>query len=264
MLRLIFHFNGEILKARLPQPGEELTNPIRWHDNVEFELTDKMIFMMAWTSLIPDLPAKDAKCLVEIASARYPVSPHYEELHRLAPDLVVGYDDPEWVFFGGTFHPWHAGHQACLKLLPDEKTCFVLPDRNPLKDFRELDPVTTVIELSSKIKFKNKHFLVPTFLLDSKKNPTVEWVERVKKEFPNKKLSLLIGFDSLLTIHTWNRPQDLLTKLEHLYVVSRMEEDSEREKAAEFSRNAAPGLEIVFLGHHEFEGLSSTEMRKKK
>lgn len=262
MLRLFFHFNGDIFKARLAFPEEKFTKPLVWKDQIQFELTDSTMFMMAWTSLIPDLRGVDALALVSFVSARYPVSSDYQELNALCPNIVVGSNTDEWVFFGGSFFPWHAGHQACLKLLDEEKTCFVIPDRNPLKEIRDLDPVMTIIELSSRIRFKKNQFLVPTFLLDQKKNPSVEWVEKLRIKYPHKKISLLMGFDSLLTIKDWIRGTELLKQLHCLYVVSRMEEDSSQENTAMMVKAYAHNLEVKFLGRHEFEKLSSSEFRK--
>jgi nicotinic acid mononucleotide adenylyltransferase len=261
--KFYFLFNGEIFKARLPQPGENFTQPFKWKDEVEFEFTDKTLFMMAWTSLLPDLSPEDARNLVSLASARYPVSPDYEALHRMCPELVVGYDKDEWVFFGGSFYPWHSGHQACLQLLPDDKTCFVLPDRNPWKDLREVDPVLTTIELAGKIKFKAHQFLVPTFLFDHKKNPTIEWMEVLKQKYPSKKLSLLMGFDSFLNLSEWTRATDLLKLVDTLYVASRLENDDQRKSAESELKAIHSPLKVVFLGHHQHEGLSSTNLRKK-
>lgn len=263
MSKFFFLFNGEIFKARLPQPGENFTRPFIWKDSVEFEFTDKTLFMMAWTSLLPDLSPTDARNLVEFASSRYPVSPDYEKLNELCPDLVVGKDKEEWVFFGGSFFPWHSGHQACLQLLPEDKTCFVLPDRNPWKEMRAIDPVLTTIELAGKIKFKSNQFLVPTFLLDHKKNPTVDWIDRLKKKYPEKKLSLLMGFDSFLNLETWIRAEELLPMIHTVYVASRLENESQQKSAAEEIQKKYPSLQVVFLGHHQHENISSTNLRKK-
>lgn len=262
MTKFFFLFNGEIFKARTPQPNEKFTHAFKWKDQVEFEFTEKTMFMMAWTSLLPDLSPADARNLVDLASARYPVSPDYEKLRELCPKLVVGHDKDEWVFFGGSFYPWHSGHQACLNLLPDDKTCFVLPDRNPFKEVRAVDPVLSTIELTSKIKFKSNQFLVPTFLLDEKKNPTIEWMEILHKKYPDKKLSLLMGFDSFLNLSTWIRAGELLTILSTVYVVSRLEKEEEQQRVAGEVKKLNPNLNIVFLGHHQHENLSSTKLRK--
>ncbi len=263
MSKFFFLFNGEIFKARTPQPGEKFTNAYHWKDEVEFEFTDKTLFMMAWTSLLPDLAPKDARNLVSFASSRYPVSPDYENLRKICPELVVGYDKDEWVFFGGTFYPWHSGHQACLNLLPEEKTCFVLPDRNPWKETSDRDPVLSTIELAGKIRFRANQFLVPTFLLDNKKNPTIEWLEVLRTKYPKKKLSLLMGFDTFLNLTEWTRATELLPLLHTIYVASRLEKEEEQKKAEASVKALNPKLNIVFLGHHAHEQISSTSLRKK-
>jgi nicotinate (nicotinamide) nucleotide adenylyltransferase len=263
VIRLFFHFDGEILKVRLAGDEEVMIDPIVWKNRIQFELTKTNLFMMSWTSLLPDLEARNAEALLDLCSARYPVSFDYEELSRLAPTFVVGLESQEWVFFGGTFNPWHAGHQACLSLLPMEKLCFVLPDRSPHKDLENLDSVPTIIELSGKIKFGRNQFLVPTFLLDTKKNPTVNWIERLAEKYPKKKLSLLIGFDSLKNLPTWTRVQNLLPKINSLYVASRLEKDIEQNVVSAKLRLETPHLQIHFLGHHEHESLSSTDLRRK-
>lgn len=256
-------FNGELFKARLPQPGEAFTHSFHWKDKLEFEFTDKTLFMMAWTSLLPDLDPADARNLVDFASARYPLSPDYEALRTLCPDLVVGQDKDEWVFFGGSFFPWHSGHQACLNLLPDDKTCFVIPDRNPWKEARDMDPVFTTIELAGKIRFKANQFLCPTFLLESKKNPTVEWIEDLHRRFPQKKLSLLLGFDSFRSLPEWTRATELLPKLHAVYVASRLETAEDQKLALEKTQGLCPGLQVQYLGRHLFENASSTALRKR-
>ncbi len=263
MIRLFFHFDGEILKVRLAGDEEVMASPMVWKNRIQFELTQTNLFMMSWTSLLPDLEARNAEALLDLCSARYPVSTDYAELSRLAPNFVVGLEADEWVFFGGTFNPWHAGHQACLSLLPKEKLCFVLPDRSPHKDLGDLDSVPTIIELSGKIKFGKNQFLVPTFLLDKKINPTVFWVERLSEQYPDKKLSLLIGFDSLKNLPTWTRPQDLLPKISVLYVASRLEKEIEQNVVSAKLRLDYPNLQIQFLGRHDHEALSSTDLRRK-
>lgn len=264
MAKFIFKFDGELFRVRLLQPGEKFTNPIQWEEDVQFEMTESSMFMVAWTSLLPDLSPEEANALARIAGARYPVSPDYEKLKNLCPQITVGGQTEEWVFFGGSFHPWHKGHQACLNLLPEDKSCFVLPDRNPLKEVREVHLVSTIIELASKIKFHKNQFLVPTFLLEEKANPTAHWLRRIRTENPEKKLSLLLGFDSLRTIHQWIDYKDVLADLNCIYVVSRLENDEERENVMESLVKLTPDLMIQHLGHHDFEGISSTDMRRRK
>ncbi len=218
---------------------------------------------MVWTSLLPDLAPQHANALVDLVSARYPVTKKYSKLKELCPELCFKQTSDEWVFYGGTFNPWHLGHQACLDLLPEDKVCWVLPDRNPQKELRDLHTVFTILELSNKARFKKQQFLVPTFLLEHKKNPTVEWIEKLHQEFPHIKLSLLMGFDSFSKMKTWVRADDLLPKLHAIYVVSRLEQEVERRNALDDARALGSNLNIVFLGHHDYELVSSTDLRKK-
>ena len=258
MLKIFLHVDEQRLKVREAAQGEELVNPIRW-GNLEFSYTENSNFMMLWSSLLPDLSAAKARALIALQSDRYPVSPRFEELKKMAPPLVYTDSAPEWVFYGGSFNPWHNGHQASINLMPDDKPCFVLPDINPHKPLRDFDLTITVLELSTRIRLKKNQFLVPTFLMESQKNPTVNWIERLKNSYPDKELSLLMGFDSFAAICTWTRCDDLLTKLSRVYVVSRQETDQMREEA----RRKVPNLEVIFLGRHEYEDISSTQLRQK-
>ncbi|MGE3609998.1 MAG: hypothetical protein AB7I27_10465 [Bacteriovoracaceae bacterium] len=263
MLRLFFYTQDRILKVRPARMDEAFTHPTEWR-TLQFEVTTNKNYTMAWTSLLPDLDPKDANSLLDLVGARYPVSPKYETLRQLCSEIVFNKEADEWVFFGGSFNPWHKGHQACLKLLGQEKYCFVIPDRNPFKELRELEPVSTILELSSKIRFGERQFLVPTFLLDHKKNPTIEWVSMLKQKYPDKRISLLMGYDGLSQITSWTRASELLPMLDTLYVAARLENDEMREKALQKITPLAPALKIEFLGRHEFENLSSTEIRQKK
>jgi nicotinate-nucleotide adenylyltransferase len=219
--------------------------------------------MINWPIILPELSPETAQSLLDLVGARYPFSPYHEELKHICPELLFTQDSEEWVFFGGSFNPWHKGHQACLDLLPEDKLCFILPDRSPLKELKVIEPVATILELITKIKFRKHHYIAPTFLLDFQQNPTVTWVEKLQKDFPKKKISLLIGFDSFRGILKWVRSEELLNVLHGLYVVSRMEDKEERDDVANPVRALAKDLNITFLGGHKFEDISSTELRNK-
>jgi len=263
MERLYLHLDNEVLKARKVEPYEKLSNPLVWKD-LEFEFTTSRLLMINWPIILPELSPLTARSLLDLVGARYPFSPHHQKLKELCPELLFTKKSDEWVFFGGTFNPWHKGHQACLNLLPEDKLCFILPDRSPLKELKVVEPVSTVLELVSKIKFGKHHYIAPTFLLDFQTNPTVTWIEKLQQDFPQQKLSLLMGFDSLKNIMKWVRPEELLNIVHTIYVASRLEDDEEREEVAGPLRKVAPRLNIEFLGRHEFELLSSTEIRSKK
>jgi nicotinic acid mononucleotide adenylyltransferase len=263
-LRLVFYTKGPSLKVRTALPGEEIENCCQWKDKLEYTVSDDGNFTMLWTSLLPDLAPPYAHALIELVAARYPVSIEYEKLRSQCPQIAYPVDTEEWVFYGGTFTPWHPGHQACLELLPSDKVCFILPDRNPLKANHDIDPVSKILEISNRAKFHPKQFLVPTFLLLSEKNPTFDWIEQLHRSFPGQRLSLLLGFDSFENLPQWRRYEDLLRILYRIYVVSRLEDEHKAHAAKENALQANPQLSVVFLGRHPHEKHSSTLLNKKK
>lgn len=263
MLRLVFYTKEKKLKVREAFPAETFLKTCQWEE-IEFTVGESGDFTMLWTSLLPDLPPGHAESLLRLVSARFPLSKDQGKLLNECPELIFENQDDEWVFFGGSFNPWHSGHQACLDLIPKEKTCFILPDRNPQKEILKENPVPKILEISSKAKLKDKQFIVPTFLLEERKNPTVEWIEKLSLEHPDKKLSLLMGFDGLSQIQGWIRASDLLKKLNSIYYVARLESEEDRNRVIENLRHFNPKLELVFLGRHEHEHMSSTNIRNKK
>ncbi len=260
--KLFLYLENELVKARLVEPWEELSSPLKWGD-LEFEITSSSLRMVTWPNLIPELSPETARSFLDLIASRYPFSRDRAELQKICPQLLFKDNVDEWVFFAGTFNPWHKGHQACLNLLPKDKWCFILPDKNPFKEDSLREPVATSLELIRKINFGPHHYFVPTFLINQEKNPTINWIEQVRSRFPEQKLSLLMGFDSFKSLESWHRSEDLLKNLNKIYVVSRLEDDSERDEGLGPIKRTAPHLEIEFLGRHEFENLSSTELRKK-
>lgn len=263
MLKLVF-CTKDRLKVRLATSEDNFEKSCKWKDRLEFIMSDESRFTMIWSSLLPDLEPEYALAFIDLVSARYPLSPDYPLLKSLCPGITFDHDFDEIVFFGGTFNPWHQGHQACLNLIPKDKTLLILPDRNPQKELRELEPVYTLLQISSRARLKDNQYLVPTFLLEQKKNPTVEWVEKLKNDFPTLNISLLMGFDSFSTLKTWIRTGDLLPKIHTIYVVSRLEDDGDRRLALDEAHALGPHLNVIFLGKHEYENISSTDIRKKQ
>jgi len=260
--KLFLYLENELVKARAVESWENLTRPLKWGD-LEFEMTTSPIRMVTWPNLIPELPPETARSFLDLIASRYPFSRDRSQLMQLCPELLFKDNVDEWVFFAGSFNPWHKGHQACLNLLPKDKWCFILPDKNPFKEDSGREPVATSLELIRKINFGSHHYFVPTFLINQEKNPTINWIEQVRTRFPDQKLSLLMGFDSFKSLNSWHRSHDLLKNLNKIYVVSRLEDDHERDEVAVPLKTIAPHLEVEFLGRHEFENLSSSDLRKK-
>lgn len=262
MLKLVFYTKEDRLKVRPALDQDDFSSSKKWKNEIEFILSDQGEFMMLWTSLVPDLAPNEAHALVELVGARYSVSDEYLLLKNLCPELIFQNKTNEWVFYGGSFNPWHSGHQSCLNLLPEEKVCLILPDYNPQKEFIKTHPVTKILEISHKARFKKNQFLAPSLILKGRTNPTIEWIEKVKNLDPQKQISLLMGFDSFNHINTWLKAKELLSILDNIYVISRLESEDDRNKA--MIKLTSPHAKVYFLGKHDFEDVSSTEIRNKK
>ncbi len=167
----------------------------------------------------------------------------------------------EIIFYGGSFRPWHEGHKACIDLLSPKNPLIVIPDHNPLK--QDLSEKTTSRDFSEIIRdLRLNQKLFTGFYDNFKKNPTYNWVNELQHALPHLKISLLMGFDSLLNIHKWYESETLIKILHQLYVVSRLESSQQRDEI--IMNNIHLAQKVTFLGNHPFENISSTQIRSRK
>ena len=171
----------------------------------------------------------------------------------------------EIIFYGGSFNPWHDGHKGCVNMSPQDIPLIVMPDHNPQKEIvipSSLDDA--LLKLNKEIEFrKHNAFIFDGFIQQDKVNPTHAWVEEFKSDFVDIHCSLLMGQDSFLTIHNWIDSHELLNNLKSLYIVSRLDDEIDKQEQKLNLLKIAPKLQIKFLGHHNHEALSSTILRKK-
>lgn len=170
----------------------------------------------------------------------------------------------ELVFFGGSFNPWHQGHEACVALLPADKALVVVPDHNPYKELTAKNPESLADIRAALSKLDRGGFVFEGFLKANKKNPTHDWIGQLRSAFPEKKLSLLMGFDSFIGIDKWIEAEKLLNDLSRLYVASRLDNSAAKQAQIKRLEQINPCLETLFLGGHPHESLSSSALRKKK
>jgi nicotinate-nucleotide adenylyltransferase len=169
----------------------------------------------------------------------------------------------ELIFFGGSFNPWHEGHSSCINLMDDSKTIIVIPDHNPFKELvKSGEKESSLQDIRSKLnEFKNPTYIFTEFFELNEKNPTHLWVSKIRAKFPSKKISLLMGFDTFMGIDKWINAESLLGHLSCLYVASRLDNEELKNKQIQLISSLSP-VHIHFLGRHDYEDLSSTELRK--
>lgn len=176
------------------------------------------------------------------------------ESDKSVPWLLKEDISGEVVFYPGTFNPWHMGHRACLDLCPIQNI-IVVPDFNPWKEGEERQrPWEHLKDLLYRLS-ETKYSIYPGFLAKEEGNPTVDWFPNVSIE----KKSLLIGDDSFLSFHKWKDVEELVPHIATLYVAPRGGDSKEIESQIQ----RFPNLKVVLLDHHEFEDVSSTDLRRK-
>ena len=168
-------------------------------------------------------------------------------------------------FYGGTFFPWHRGHEECLSLCP-EKNIMVILDTNPFKDPTGRsqymkDYFELFQEMKRLSKKWNKNFMLyPGFFAGKRGNPTASWLPNMRV----KNKMMLLGDDNFKIIEKWHNYKFLLENLHTLYVVPRVLELKESEDLRSKLLKDFPGLRIEILSDHPYKDLSSTSIREEK
>ncbi|PIE03474.1 MAG: hypothetical protein CSA81_01970 [Acidobacteria bacterium] len=163
----------------------------------------------------------------------------------------------EITFFGGSFNPWHAGHQACLEALPADQQLIVVPDQNPLK----AGPANWCYwrhYLHICKQAGEEHRVFPGFCGMEHPNPTAGWIDDTS--WP--KVNLLLGSDSFKNIHRWIDHEKLLNSIHTLFVVPRKGADRFFQQTSKRIQMDAKTITIKKLADHPHRELSSTALRK--
>ena len=171
--------------------------------------------------------------------------------------------------FGGSFDPVHLGHVNAVKSLLESS---LAPDRviimpafvNPFKAGLDTDNRANCddrLEMC-RLAFEKLPRCVVSDYEIKRKTPsyTADTLEYLRGLYPEDKLILTVGSDSLATLPEWNRFSDII-RIASIAAVSRSPEESQRiEGYAEKVR--ASGGSVTIIETEPFD-ISSTEIRKK-
>ena len=126
--------------------------------------------------------------------------------------------------FGGTFDPPHIGHLLVAQTVAEaenfEKIIFVLTNQPPFKNnFSSVGHRLSMLKMA--IAGNPKFDLSEIELERGGVSYTVDMIKAFKKEAHLKKeeLFFLIGSDSLMEFHTWNRPKEILEECKLLIAI---------------------------------------------
>ena len=178
---------------------------------------------------------------------------------RLFP--VLGFGEPvvhtdEVIFFGGSFNPWHQGHDACLELCGQPEKVVIVPDTNPFKQGPGnrcfWQTYRAILEHVKPLKCQ----VYPGFCGLERPNPTVTWVPFTRYD----RRAFLMGDDALRDLPTWNEAELLVHTLDEIFVVERLGKGVAR-STREWIKRHQPELIITSLGEHPYQHLSSTALR---
>ena len=126
----------------------------------------------------------------------------------------------ETILYFGSFNPVHRGHvavaDAVLESTEAEALWFVVSPQNPFKAGKELAPETDRIEMarialqsavhSDRMAVSDIEFRLP------KPNRTIRTLEKLRTEYPGRKVSLLIGSDNMAGFPKWVHSQEILDR----------------------------------------------------
>ena len=181
-----------------------------------------------------------------------------ELLSQLSKSWDIYRNSQSLLFYGGSFNPLHDGHRECIRqgLNIKDKKLIIMPDNNPSKLSDKINPLVLFKSLVNEFGVDKVY---PGFLSKNEPNPTYEWLAQISGE-----KNLLLGDDSFTNLHLWKNYEGLVEVLNHLYIVPRKGDKTELIRRTNELQKINPLIKIDFLDHHDFEDLSSSNLRNTK
>lgn len=134
------------------------------------------------------------------------------------------------VVFGGSFNPPLNSHFSIAEQVINqyeevEKIVFIPVSKTYTKE--ELEENKHRYQMLKLVIDKNRSFFLSDIDMNEQRSLyTIETLEKIGKQFPNKKIGFLIGSDNLKELHTWKRAEELVSNYK-IIVMERNEDKVE-------------------------------------
>lgn len=166
--------------------------------------------------------------------------------------------------FGGTFDPFHLGHLAMAEYLLREKFAekilFVPAPQPPHKNGVNISPYKfrrETVELT--IAGRENMEISDIECERTGKSFSIDTLDALQKLYPHDQIVMLIGGDSLATLHLWYRVHDLVARFQILTMPrpdvfpedalqSDFWSDTERRKLLQGYMKEAPMMDVASTG----------------
>lgn len=125
----------------------------------------------------------------------------------------------------GSFNPIHYGHLILANHIVDntdlEKICFVVSPQNPLKQLSSLlDNKTRLHLVNLAIEDNDKFYASDVEFSLPYPSYTINTLNYLSQNYPEKEFALIIGQDNLVNFHKWKDSQKILEQY-HIFVYPR-------------------------------------------
>src|ERR1051326_198414 len=121
--------------------------------------------------------------------------------------------------FFGSFNPIHKGHVTVAKFMATQtdlnQVWLIVSPHNPLKSKKILADAGKRFLAAKKAIGRNKKIKVSDVELNlPQPSYTIKTLEVLKKKFPRHKFILILGLDSLVSLHKWKHYKKILKRSE--------------------------------------------------
>ena len=119
--------------------------------------------------------------------------------------------------FGGTFDPFHLGHQAVITNVIDQlqlDELFILPAANPPQKESVLFSFNQRLYMvKMALSGMDKVIVSDLDSVDGKRSYTIDLISSFKNKYPNREIYFIIGEDNVSQLKTWKNYQSILDQV---------------------------------------------------